>query len=111
VIAWLPGAWQRHTPTPARWDACRLRHSAIASSIWSFQAPGDSPKGETMFFSQVSEPAARENQFEIGVLRGVLPMAGAIECFESDTHFRGLSRSANRIYLQSSRCWDRRDAW
>jgi hypothetical protein len=60
---------------------------------------------------QASELAAGEDQFEIGVLAELLPVPGAIECFEPDTHLRSLSRSANRIYLQSSRCWDRRYAW
>jgi hypothetical protein len=96
-----------------------MRHSAIASSICSFQVPGDSlgdsPKGETMFFfilDQASELAAGKDQFEIGVLAEFLPIAGAVECFEPDTRFRGLSRSANRRYApRSSRCWDRKYAW
>ena len=46
----------------------------------------------------MSEPAAGEDQFEIGVLAQFLPMAGAVEYFEPDTHFWGLSRSANRRY-------------
>ena len=52
-----------------------------------------------MFFfilDQASELAAGQDQFEIGVLAEFLPMAGAVACFEPDTRFRGLSRSANR---------------
>jgi hypothetical protein len=35
---------------------------------------------------QGSEPAAGEDQFEIGVPAELLPMPGAVECFEPDTH-------------------------
>jgi hypothetical protein len=88
VIAWLPGAWQRHTPTPARRDACRVRHSAIASSICSFQPPGCQGRDDIfLVLDQVSELAAGEDQFKIGVPAELLPMAGAVEGFEPDTHF------------------------
>jgi hypothetical protein len=99
MIAWLPGAWQRHTPTPARRDSCRLRHSAIASSICSSQALGGFVEGRDDVFpvpDQVPELAAGEDQFEIGVPAELLPMPGAVRSKVSSRilasgcfHFRG----------------------
>jgi hypothetical protein len=64
-----------------------------------------------LVLDQASELAAGEDQLEIGVPAELPPVLGAVECFEPDTPFWSLSRSANCIYLLSSRCWDRKYAW